>query len=392
MPIFFSLLFLVSYSVSFIKSVVNFVIKITMGCQLKRKIGMDNKTLLNFVDAALSGDSRAVQMSLRKLISKTKDKNQELYREFVSRVSNDALRAATTNKPIPVDSDSRLQLVKFEVPKSTFKKPIHSDSVQRALSQVLEEREHSLMLLEEGLIPARTIIFEGPPGVGKTISARWLANELGMPLLVLDLATVMSSFLGKTGNNIRSVLDHASSFPCVLLLDEFDSIAKRRDDDKELGELKRLVTVLLQAIDDWPESSLLIAATNHAELLDPAIWRRFDVEVSFELPDKCMRREYIAEYWPELISEADGLAVKFENMSYSDISREINRAKKESILKKKSICSCLYFSELGDLKKLPLVNKKQLARKMYLEGISQRAIAQQLGMSRPTVRKAIEPA
>ncbi|KOO11114.1 AAA family ATPase, partial [Vibrio xuii] len=143
-----------------------------------------------------------------------------------------------------------------------------------AFVQVLLEREYNDALLSEGLQPTKSIIFQGPPGVGKTLSARWLANQLDLPLLTLDLATVMSSFLGKTGSNVRAVLEHAMSFPCVLLLDEFDAIAKRRDDDRELGELKRLVTVLLQTIDEWPATSLLIAATNHGELLDPAIWRR----------------------------------------------------------------------------------------------------------------------
>jgi hypothetical protein len=111
--------------------------------------------------------------------------------------------------------------------------------------------------------------------LGDTLAARVLARTLGRPLLILDLAAVMSSFLGRTGGNLRHVLDYAKSIECVLLLDELDAIAKRRDDAGEIGELKRLVTVLIQEIDDWPSSGLLVAATNHPELLDPAIWRRF---------------------------------------------------------------------------------------------------------------------
>lgn len=90
-----------------------------------------------------------------------------------------------------------------------------------------------------------------------------------MPLLTLDLASVMSSYLGKTGNNIKAVLNYASSFPCVLLLDEFDAIAKKEMMRRMWEKPKRLVTVLLQAIDEWPNTSILIAATNHSELLDP---------------------------------------------------------------------------------------------------------------------------
>ena len=94
----------------------------------------------------------------------------------------------------------------------------------------------------------------------------------------------MSSFLGRTGNNVRNVLDFAKGVSCVFLLDEFDAIAKRRDDAVEVGELKRLVTVLLQEIDQWPASGLLIAATNHYNLLDPAVWRRFELVVGFPMP------------------------------------------------------------------------------------------------------------
>src|SRR5665213_3572636 len=123
-----------------------------------------------------------------------------------------------------------------------------------------------------------------PPGVGKTLAARWIARELHRPLLTLDLSAVMSSFLGRTGANVRHVLDYAKGVDCVLLLDELDSIAKRRDDASDVGELKRLVTVLLQEIDDWPSTGLLIAATNHSDLLDPAVWRRFEMRVNFPMP------------------------------------------------------------------------------------------------------------
>ena len=131
-----------------------------------------------------------------------------------------------------------------------------------------------------GLSPTRSAIFVGPPGVGKTLTARWLASQLGVPLYVLDLTAVMSSLLGRSGTNLRAALDFAKRSPCVLLLDEIDAIAKRRSDDTDIGELKRLVTVILQEVDEWPATGLLLAATNHAELIDPALWRRFDLVIT----------------------------------------------------------------------------------------------------------------
>jgi len=189
-----------------------------------------------------------------------------------------------------------------------------------------------------GLHPSKSILFTGPPGVGKTLAAKWIARQLNRPLLVLDLAAVMSSFLGRTGNNIRYVLDYAKNTECVLLLDELDAIAKRRDDTSEIGELKRLVTVLLQEIDDWPPTGLLIAATNHPDLLDPAVWRRFEVVVEFGKPE---RRQIeilvnrLLENQIENISKWSGvLSFVFSGKSYSEIERQITLIRKTSAITK----------------------------------------------------------
>lgn len=122
--------------------------------------------------------------------------------------------------------------------------------------------------------------------MGKTLSARYIAAQIDKPLWVLDLTTVMSSLLGKTGNNLRAVFDHAKQNEAVLLLDEIDLIAKRRSDESDVGELKRLVTAILQEVDNWPDTGLLLAATNHPELIDPALWRRFDAILRFEVSDR----------------------------------------------------------------------------------------------------------
>jgi SpoVK/Ycf46/Vps4 family AAA+-type ATPase len=126
----------------------------------------------------------------------------------------------------------------------------------------------------------------------------------------------------------------------VLLLDEFDSIAKRRDDDSDVGELKRLVTVILQTIDDWSPLSLLVAATNHGELLDPAVWRRFDVTLNFSLPGRVHRAQLLrAKGVGEEL--ADGIAAVTEGQTFSVISRAVEAARKQTILEGKAFDDAL---------------------------------------------------
>lgn len=351
---------------------------------------MEHKVVLNLVDAALRGDSDAIQMAVRRLASKIRTSDSQLYELLAKRLNSDPLRGRQIDKPLPVDSDSRQSLVKVEPFPSFSSRPVYSEEIQLAFEQILLERTYADALLSEGLYPARSLIFQGPPGVGKTMSARWLAGELGLPLLTLDLATVMNSFLGKTGSNIRAVLDYAMSIPCVLLLDEFDSIGKRRDDDRELGELKRLVTVLLQAVDEWPSTSLLIAATNHGELLDPAIWRRFDMELTFKLPSDEMIYSYLNQYWPNIKINKGCSSKKYSGMSFSNIDRELRQERRNSIISKISLKAQIGMETSADIVELGEKPERRLVVKLYEDGVSQRAIASKLNMSRPAVKKIID--
>ncbi|WP_230455494.1 AAA family ATPase [Xanthomonas oryzae] len=198
---------------------------------------------------------------------------------------------------LPVDDESRLSLLKLFKDERTKDAPLLSSDVEDTLGQLIAERLQSDRLKTMGLTPTRSAIFVGPPGVGKTLTARWLATQLKVPLYVLDLTAVMSSLLGKSGANLRAAIDFAKRKPCVLLLDEIDAIAKRRSDDTDVGELKRLVTVILQEVDEWPASSVLLAATNHPELIDPALWRRFDLVVHFKTPDGLAVKDAIKRFW-----------------------------------------------------------------------------------------------
>jgi SpoVK/Ycf46/Vps4 family AAA+-type ATPase len=302
----------------------------------------------------------------------------------------DVVRKSAVITSVPVDHESRLQLAKYEEPQRDVVVPILHHTLLAKLERLVSERFREAELYQADLHPTRTVLFTGPPGVGKTLVSRWVAAVLGRPLVTLDLAAVMSSFLGRTGNNVRQVLDYAKSTPCVLLLDEFDAIAKRRDDSGEIGELKRLVTVLLQEIDDWPATGLLIAATNHPNLLDPAIWRRFELIIEFPLPDDGLIAAAIHHF---LGRDADTLPVEtlvalFRGRSFSDIERDMALVRRESVLSKRPVAEILIELLRARVQTtLPRHERHSLADAMLRLGSSQREVSELTGVSRDTLRK-----
>ncbi len=152
------------------------------------------------------------------------------------------------------------------------------------LVQITREHQRHDVLAAGGLSPTQRVLFFGPPGCGKTLTAQVMASALSLPLVTVRFDAVVSSYLGETASNLRRVFDFIQRGRWVVLFDEFDAIGKDRDNPFEHGELKRVVNSLLQLMDAFKGESLLIAATNHENLLDSAIWRRFQAIIRFSLP------------------------------------------------------------------------------------------------------------
>ncbi|AYO37740.1 AAA family ATPase [Serratia sp. P2ACOL2] len=293
---------------------------------------------------------------------------------------------------MPVDEDSRLTLLKAPSDKTLISKPMLTSAMENSLDQLILERKSIKRLEELGLLPTRSAIFVGPPGVGKTLTASWLAQKLGVPFYVLDLTAVMSSYLGKSGNNLRAALDFAKKSPCVLLLDEIDAIAKKRSDDSDVGELKRLVTVILQEVDEWPSSSLLLAATNYAELIDPALWRRFDLVLNFEKPDQDTIRDAVKRFLgPDYAIFGrwmDVLTLAFKDESFSNIERSINRFRRSVALGIASDEELIEEFIKGRLSELDRNERIEIAISLTKNSkLPQRAISDLTSVSRDTIRK-----
>ncbi|ROM69244.1 ATPase [Pseudomonas brassicacearum] len=360
--------------------------------------------LAQVVRLALGEKTEDVRLFVAKMVRHYRGGEPHLAEELAGFLRSNAPKTAPSvmrkgrpaEEPIhggsPMDGDSQLALLKTFANDVFKAKPLLSDEVDTTLDLLIKERRQTDALALRGLDPTKSAVFVGAPGVGKTITARWIAAQLGLPLFVLDLSAVMSSYLGRSGANLRAALDYAKRIPCVLLLDELDAIAKRRSDESDIGELKRLVTVILQEVDEWPASGLLLAATNHPELIDPALWRRFDLIVEFGSPNAAAVDAAVERFLGpdlELFREwLEVLSYTFQGESFSDIERLVLRLRRGLIIGDGIVESLI--ADLAKSKCAKLDRSAQLDFALLLEShtsFSQRRISEITGVSRDTIRK-----
>lgn len=352
-----------------------------------------NRDIVHLARVAMAGRAQDVQTLVQRMARRYRHTNVDLseaLRDLLRSAPNidSPMRAHGNATPVPLDGDSRLPLIRTDQlgPAVT---PVLAPTVKAQVEQLRDEHQNLERLAKSGLTPSRTGLFTGPPGVGKTLAARWLADELKRPLMILDLSSVMSSYLGRTGSNIRRVLDYAKSGPSVLLLDELDTVAKRRDDAAEVGELKRLVTVLLQEIDDWPSTSLLLAATNHADLLDPAVWRRFDLVVDFPLPGPVELEQALAQFCGSVSQEIVQFLVRcLAGASFADAERMVMNARRRAALSDERLFDVLLQLGRDRLRGMDHAGRLHIALDLVQHGgISQRRASELTGISRDTIRR-----
>ncbi len=236
----------------------------------------------------------------------------------------------------PKDKETGLPLVDVKQFNLTWDDVVLSRANLAILERVALESRKQEILAAYGLQPKSKLLFCGPPGCGKTLTANVLSGVLGIPLVYVNLSALFSSYLGETATNLKKIFDYVEKGEWVVLFDEFDAIAKDRNTLNEHGEIKRLVNSLLQLIDGSTSNSLFVAATNHESLLDSAVWRRFDEVVFFDVPNIELREALLRRYLSKLRHsniDIKDIATNLEQVTGADIERICTDAIKTVILR-----------------------------------------------------------
>lgn len=249
---------------------------------------------------ALAKDGEQKQSAVLASILTTADRTKELAPSRIERSRSQILgEPLTRNTPVPVDRETSAPLADIVFPADIQSAaPLFNETVSQAVSTIIDEWANFDALAEIDIRPSKTCLIYGAPGTGKTRLALWIAQQLDLPVVLVKLDGLVSSFLGTTARNIGNLFTFANRHRCVLMLDEFDAIAKVRDDPQEVGEIKRVVNALLQNLDIRRDVGFTIGITNHPKLLDPAVWRRFEVQLEIPKPDFEIRKAIAAHFMP----------------------------------------------------------------------------------------------
>jgi len=304
--------------------------------------------LRQLLKTGTEGNLNAFIKVSEKIIEEERSKNHHLLASDLEKILYGRRRSEShlrllPGSNLPRDKERNLPLLQVKEPLRRIEDVVLSDENYSILDELLQEHHRTETLKSFGLYPADKLLFCGPPGCGKTLTAEVIASELGLPLAIVRIDSVISSLLGETASNLRQVFDYISTVPMVVLFDEFDAMAKERSDEAEHGELKRVVNAFLQMLDSYEGKSILVAATNHERILDSAVWRRFDDVIVFDFPNLEQLRRLLSVKLRGLRREFEiddaRIVSLFKGMSHADVERVLRRAAKDMVLAGKEFLS-----------------------------------------------------
>lgn len=290
--------------------------------------------LVSLVKAGASGDRSTLTTTVEALVAEERAKSHH--------VLADKLHRALASVPVTASSELRRTgapgrdfIIESE-PRIGFDSLILSLPAERLIRQLVEEHHRADLLRAQGMQPRHRVLLSGPPGNGKTSLAEAVAEAIAVPLLTVRYDALVGAYLGETNARLARLFEYVRTMPCVLFFDEFDAVGKERGDIHETGEIKRVVSFLLMQLDQLPSYVVVVAATNHAELLDRAVWRRFQLRIDMPLPSRDAAAVLIDRFldaWPEPAGlSATQIATQMGPSSFADIFEFCQNIRRRHIL------------------------------------------------------------
>ncbi len=296
-------------------------------------------------------DDESFELAAREYIEREKRKKHNIVAKDLEKALYNTGDVSVSQKrfknniPIPRDTEKGFPLLEIQHFENNFDSLIVSKETKEQLEQVIREFKDSDILATYNLQYKKKILLCGKPGTGKTFSAQIMSSVLNIPLIYIRFDAIISSYLGETAGNLRKVFDFIEHGTWIVLFDEFDIIGKNRDDSHEHGEIKRVVNNFLQMLDNLKGESIIFAATNHQNILDPAIWRRFDDVIYYGLPDDKIRQQIFETYLKSIKREnnidLEKISQLTENFSPADIKMVTEEAMKTAIINSKNSISMI---------------------------------------------------
>jgi len=294
--------------------------------------------IVSLVRAGATGDRAALRSTTEALMADERARNHHLVADRLQRalsavpVTSPSL-ASTSLQSNPVNGREAILEVTPRLALDDLLLPL---PVRQSGQQLVEEHQRADVLRANGYEPRHRVLLSGPPGNGKTSFAEGVAEGLSLPFYIVRYDALIGSYLGETNARLRKLFDYVRTTPCVLFFDEFDAIGKERGDTHETGEIKRVVSFLLMQLDQLPSYVVVIAATNHGELLDRAVWRRFQMRLALPAP---ARREVtvfldrILSEWPNAPKMTPArIAARLGTISYAEALDFCQNVRRRQIL------------------------------------------------------------
>jgi len=259
------------------------------------------------------------------------------FADEVKNLVNNAKTGRAKRQTVPFNrpNEELRSLLSVSYPEMRLSDIILTEQLQKKIARILLEYRHVERIAQHGLIPKRKLLLIGPPGTGKTMTASVLAGELGFPLFQVRLDGLISRYMGETASKLRLIFDSIENTLGIFFFDEFDAIGAERGLANDVGEARRILNSFLQMVEEIRSNSLIMAATNHPEILDNALFRRFDDALIYELPDNehitSLLKERISEYVPEGF-EWSVLSEKAKGLSYAEITYAVNEIIKTLVM------------------------------------------------------------